>query len=449
MIEENRPDLILMDVHLEGTVDGISTANLIRVRWNIPLVFVTANTDEQVIARAETAGAFGFLTKPFRTDELNATIRVALDRHRMTQALFEEHAWFTTMLGSLSDGIIASDRDGYVRYLNPTAEALLGWGLQHAQGQPIEQIYRLTKPDNSPIDRIPLRVVVETKAPIGKQRFCLASKDGIAVMVEDATAPILAHGEVLGAVTIVQNISAREDAEHALRQSEKLAVVGRLASSIAHEINNPLEAITNLLYIAELQLASDSPVLECIQRANLELARIAEITTETLKFHRQSTGPTEVQLNSVLESVLKLHEARTRSLQVRVDRRYRECDRFTGFANEIRQVLANLITNALDAMSTSSDRRLSVRLRSATNWRNGRDGVRITIADTGCGLSPEAKKQIYTPFFTTKSSTGTGLGLWVSAGIIEKHAGNIRFRSRRVGRYRGTVFAVFLPARNS
>ena len=444
--EERRPDLVLMDIRLPGEVDGIAAAALIRDRWDIPVIFVTAFSGEEVIVRAKAAGPYGFLTKPFRTEELNPTIRVALYRHQFTRKLFSEHTWFTTMLESLSDAVIATDAEGFVRYLNPAAEALIGWPQQEAEGKPIEEVYPLSFLDGSPVQHCQLRKALESRAPVARQRFCVTTMDGSTISVEDSATPILEKDRLLGAVTIFQDISHQQKAEHALRESEKLAVVGRLASSISHEINNPLEAITNLLYLAEHQLAPESPVLSYIQQASAELARITHITTETLRFHRQSTRPTEVQITRILESVLALHEGRARTLQVSVERRYRECCPLLVFENEIRQVLANLVGNALDAMITSRERRLMLQVRNATGWRKGRPGLRVTIADTGGGIPPEARKSLFKPFFTTKAVTGTGLGLWVSSEIVDKHNGSIQFRSSIDERRHGTVFSVFVPA---
>ena len=309
------------------------------------------------------------------------------------------------MLGSLSDGVIATDAEGYVQYVNPAAQVLTGWINEEAKGRVIEQVYPLTQRDGTPLEHCQLRQALLSKAPVGKKRFCMHQKDGCTVLVDDSATPIMDQDRVLGAVTIFHDISQQEKTEHVLRQTEKLAIVGRLASSISHEINNPLAAITNLLYIAEQELPPESSVLGLIQQANAELARITHITTETLRFHRQSTHATEVDLTSVVDSVLTLHQGRVRSLQVSVER-----------------------------------------VCNATCWRTARRGVRITVADTGIGMSAATLKKLFTPFFTTKAATGTGLGLWISAGLIEKHSGQVRLRSSQRQKCHGTVFTVFLPA---
>lgn len=229
-------------------------------------------------------------------------------------------------------------------------------------------------------------------------------------------------------------------ASEALRRSEKLAIVGRLAATIAHEINNPLMAVTNLHYL----ISSATSLEEAkgyLKTADQELARVVEITTQTLKFHRESTNPAEVNVVEVLESVLKLYKGRIDSHNIVIDRKVDSPALINGFGGEIRQLVANLISNAVDAMHTGG--RLRVRVAQALERHNGlRRGIRVVVADTGSGISPIVRDRILEPFVTTKDETGSGLGLWVSSEIIRKHSGALRFKSRPGS---GTVFSIFLP----
>jgi PAS domain S-box-containing protein len=245
---------------------------------------------------------------------------------------------------------------------------------------------------------------------------------------------------------IVMDASDRKRSEEALRKTEKLAATGRLAASIAHEINNPLEAITNLLYLlsnhAELQEQARSYVV----MAEHEVRRIAEITQQTLRFYRQSTLPARTNLSELLDSVLSLHQGRLRNLGIAVERRYDSNTSLYCFAGELRQVFANLIGNAIDAMPGGG--RLVLRARRSHDWSDpSKLGVRFQIADTGSGMTPEVRKRIFEPFFTTKEVTGTGLGLWVSSEIVAKHKGSMRVRSHpeNAGGRSGTIFELFFP----
>jgi PAS domain S-box-containing protein len=247
--------------------------------------------------------------------------------------------------------------------------------------------------------------------------------------------------------TVIVDTTGIKRTQDALRRTEKLAAVGRLSAAIAHEINNPLEAITNLLYLLRHQEGLDEGAATYVEQATHEVSRMSEIVQQTLRFHRQSTRPSVTNLGEILDSVLSLHRSKVRGLQVQVERRYRGEVDLLCFAGEMRQLFANLIGNALDA-SPAHGGRLVVALRFSRSWQNPSiAGVRVAIADTGSGMSATVLRRIFEPFFTTKEATGTGLGLWVSGGIIQKHYGSIRVRSRTAqdGRKSGTVFMVFLP----
>jgi signal transduction histidine kinase len=217
--------------------------------------------------------------------------------------------------------------------------------------------------------------------------------------------------------------------------------VGQLASSIAHEINNPLESITNLLYLIR-QSESMEDVQHYTALAQGELSRVTEITLQTLRFNRQQSKPAEVDVAELLRTVMALYTGRIMVRGIDADLKLMESPRVLSLEGEIRQVVNNLVRNALDAMSSGG--RLLVRLHPQRDWHSGARGVRLTVADTGEGIRPDMRAHLFEPFQTTKEMTGTGLGLWVSKGIVEKHGGSIRTRTRR-GKGHGTVFTVWLP----
>jgi PAS domain S-box-containing protein len=245
---------------------------------------------------------------------------------------------------------------------------------------------------------------------------------------------------------ILMDASDRKRSEEALRKTEKLAATGRLAASIAHEINNPLEAITNLLYLLSNHSDLEGAARNYVEMAEHEVRRISEITQQTLRFYRQSTLPSRANLAELLDSVLTLHQGRLRNLGIKVERKYESTTDLHCFAGELRQVFANLIGNAIDAMANGGS--LSIRARRSRDWKNPeRVGVRFQISDTGSGMLPKVQKHIFEPFFTTKEITGTGLGLWVSSEIVVKHRGTIRVRSHSetLGGQSGTIFELFFP----
>jgi signal transduction histidine kinase/HAMP domain-containing protein len=252
--------------------------------------------------------------------------------------------------------------------------------------------------------------------------------------------------EVRWVGVIVLDASERKRSEEALRKTEKLAATGRLAASISHEINNPLEAITNLLFLLRNFCQLEDPALNYVVMAEHEARRISEITQQTLRFYRQPTQPARANVGELLDSVISLYQGRLKSFNIQVERKFDPNVDLFCFAGELRQVFANLIGNAIDASSDGG--RLLVRARRSRSWKNSEQtGIRFAVADTGTGMEPAVLERIFEAFFTTKSVTGTGLGLWVSQEIVEKHGGLIHVRSRTaaLGAQSGTVFELFIP----
>jgi PAS domain S-box-containing protein len=240
------------------------------------------------------------------------------------------------------------------------------------------------------------------------------------------------------------NIQERRLAEEALRRSEKLAATGRLAATIAHEINNPLTSVTNLLYLLRTDPRLAQDLTFYAETAQAELARVSHITKQTLAFHRDSDVPVRVNLNEVIESVTYLLNHKIRTKTIRLVQELQSTGDVMGFPNEIRQVVTNIMENAIEASPDGG--RLTVRLYRSVEWNNSRQpGVRLIVADEGCGVPAEHRQRIFEPFFTTKGEKGTGLGLWVTNGIVQKHGGFIRTRSRTGAEQSGTVFSIFLP----
>jgi PAS domain S-box-containing protein len=243
----------------------------------------------------------------------------------------------------------------------------------------------------------------------------------------------------LGSAT---DIHDQKLAEEALRRTEKLAATGRLAASIAHEINNPLEAVTNSLYLALLDESLAPTTRTFLKMAEQELSRVAHVTTQTLRFHRQSVAPALADLAELMDSAFALFASRFEACSISVDRDYTPGQLLYCRGDEIRQVFTNFLSNALDATRQSG--RIRIRIRSLTA-STPVPGLRVTIADTGHGIPSTLRRSIFEPFISTKDTTGTGLGLWVSDGIVQKHKGHISLRSRTTPPNQGTVFTLFFP----
>jgi PAS domain S-box-containing protein len=251
------------------------------------------------------------------------------------------------------------------------------------------------------------------------------------------------EGHVQKIIGINMNVTDRKRSEEALIQSEKLAAVGRLAASIAHEINNPLEAVTNLFYLAKGSRNMDE-VQSYLQDAETELQRVSAITNQTLRFHRQATRPIETTCDELFASVLAIYATRLTNANISIEKRKRANRPILCFDGDVRQVLSNLVGNAIDAMNTKGGR-LLLRSREGHDWKAGRLGIVLTIADAGAGMPVSVARQVFEAFFTTKGIGGTGLGLWISREIVDRHRGRLAFRSSQRRGHSGTVFTVFLP----
>jgi signal transduction histidine kinase len=250
-------------------------------------------------------------------------------------------------------------------------------------------------------------------------------------------------GSIAGVIALGVDITDRKNAVDALINTEKLAAVGRLAASIAHEINNPLSSVTNLIYLARHSNELNE-VHEFLDTAERELRRVSVISNQTLRFHRQSTKQQAVRSEELFESVLSIYQGRLVNSSIAVQRRFRAQLAITCFDGEIRQVLNNLVGNAIDAMQLSGGT-LSVRTRETRNWQTGARGITLTVADTGTGMSPEVLEKIFEAFFSTKGIGGTGLGLWICTEIVNRHHGLLRVKSSTTKGRHGTVFILFLP----
>ncbi len=252
------------------------------------------------------------------------------------------------------------------------------------------------------------------------------------------------QGDVQVIVASSIEITEQKKAQAALMQNEKLAAVGRLSASIAHEINNPLEAVMNCIYLARTDPSISTKVEDYLGTAERELRRVSAITSQALRFHKQSTNPVPMFCQDLIEGGLSIYQGKIVNARIVVEKRKRASHPVTCFEGEIRQVLNNLVSNAIDAMQQSGGRML-LRSREATNWKTHQKGLVLTVADTGPGMSQETVRKIFEAFFTTKGEGGTGLGLWISCEIIKRHGGNLRVRSTCRGVNRGTVFTIFLP----
>ncbi len=253
------------------------------------------------------------------------------------------------------------------------------------------------------------------------------------------------EGQPVRFIGTLIDVTRERLAEEALLKAEKLAVAGRMAASIAHEIKNPLTAALGHVYLARTDNDAPQHLKEWLEVVEQELNRAALITQSTLTFYRESPTPLQISLVEIVESVLTFQEVNIRKAGVEVEKDFVYSQSLYAFPGELRQIITNLVSNAVDAMQP--DGKLVVRVHPARDWHSGRDGYRIMVADNGPGIPPETRNKLFDAFYTTKGERGTGLGLWITSQLVQKHGGFIKFRSRchTPDQKGGTVFSVWLP----
>lgn len=441
-------DLILADYHLPE-FSAPEALNLLKSSGlDIPFIMMSGAVDEETAVAAMRAGAHDYIAKqnlvrlvPAIERELKESRERRLKREAES-ALRSSEERFHRLLEALPLALLISDSTGRVIYANHGVERLLGYTQAEVETGAVTLSRIFSAADaNEPLLK---RWARGNGEPL--ELDCLSSAGAVVTALVGAAR--LSRESKPGQrqfVAYLADLSEQKRSHEILQRTEKLAAAGRLAASIAHEINNPLEAVTNCMYLMN-QAQMDESARHFLDVAQRELNRVVHISTQTLRFYRQSTGPVETNIPELFETVVALYEARLRSNSIAVDRRYGSIPGIMAFDGEMRQVLANLIGNAIDAMIPCRSGHLLLRTASARDWATGREGISITVADTGCGMDAETARRAFEPFFSTKEDTGTGLGLWVSLEILQKHQGSIRMRTR-TGKHCGTVFRIFLPFR--
>lgn len=386
--------------------------------------------------------------------KLQETARAKDETHRELQQIAvalresEEHYRILFELGPVA--VYSCDASGVVREFNHRAAEL--WGRTPAPGDTDERFcssFKLFRPDGTLMshEQCPMAEVVSGKVSEARDAEVLIERpDGSRITVIVNIRPLKnEQGEITGAINCFYDISERKRTEEVLRRSEKLAALGRLAATMAHEINNPLEAVTNLLYLIEKDGSMSAKSRQHLKLADEELGRVAHIAKQTLGFYRDNTVPGQLDVSQTIDELLTLYDYRFRNREIKLQKELADSPAILASAGEFRQAFSNLLVNAIDAISHHQGR-IRVRVRASRDWADTeRRGVRITVADNGCGIGPGEKVRIFEAFYTTKEEIGTGLGLWLTQAVVKKHHGRIRVRSQVQPGKSGTVFSVFWP----
>jgi PAS domain S-box-containing protein len=363
-------------------------------------------------------------------------------RERHAAELREREERYRVTLTSIGDAVIATDAAGLVTFLNPIAEALIGRSSSASTGKPIAEVFPIFNENTDEPAENPVAKVLEHGKVIGLANHTVLKRaDRPPIPIEDSAAPIRDdRGSLIGVVLVFRDATPERKAQEIVRKAEKLAAASRMASTVAHEINNPLDAVVNLVYLAKTLPGTPPAAVEYLAIAEEQLDRVCHITKQTLAFYRESKRWESVDLIAVVDSALYLYSNKLAAKSVTVERDMGECPRIQGSPGELKQVVANLISNAADAVGTGGRVRVGVRCEP-----NSRSVVEFTVCDDGPGIAKEHADRIFEPFFTTKEDVGTGLGLWVAKEIVERHGGTIEADTRRESEMPGAVFTVRLP----
>jgi PAS domain S-box-containing protein len=339
-------------------------------------------------------------------------------KHAREIAVREER--YRVTLTGIGDGVIATDRHGIVTFLNPVSEKLTGTTFANAQGKPIREVFPIFNEFTHLPAEDPVEKVLELGCVVGlANHTVLMHSDGTLTPIEDSAAPIRDdRGNLIGVVLVFRDATKERKAQEILRKTEKLASAARLAASVAHEVNNPLAAVTNLIYLAIHAPEMPPSTAALLVQAEQELKRVSHITQQALGFHRESVTPESIQLEKLIDSVLAIYSNKFKSKNITVITDFDGCQPVHGIAGEIKQVISNLVSNAADAVGRGGTITVKVLCADSRN-------VLVTVEDDGPGVAPEYVDRIFEPFFTTKTDVGTGLGLWVSKEIVERHGGSI------------------------
>jgi PAS domain S-box-containing protein len=398
-----------------------------------------------ILAAALVIGLFLGLFTRNRLHNVSRAYNSALeDLRRRSEELSESRQRYLTTLESIGDAVISCNVDGRVQFMNVIAQTLTGWTSAEAIGQPLQDVFYIVNEETREIAENPVEKVRRLDHVIGlANHTALISRQGKEYVIDDSAAPIRdADGQITGIVLVFRDVTEHKRTQAALVAGEKLAVAGRLAATIAHEIHNPLDSVANLLFLlgAETDPTQRSEYLHLAQQ---ELGRTMQISRTMLSLYREPKAPILVDLKEVIEGVLLLLDRRLVEHDIQVERDYLDSVVVQGFPAEIRQVFTNVIINALEAAGRNGRIRIRMEKSPAEELRGA--GAVVEIADSGPGVSTNVAENLFQPFYTTKGEQGTGLGLWVSLGIVQKHGGMIRIKNGTDDGFTGAHVRVYLP----
>jgi len=459
-IELENPDLVLMDIMLAGEKNGIETAENLRSRCNVPVIYLTAYADEDMLSRAKMTEPFGYIIKPYENMELKSTIEIALYKHEMETKLRQSEEWLSTTLKSIGDAVIATNAQGKVMFINPVAQSLTGWCHEDASDKPLAEVFNIINEQSREVVESPADIVMRTGKIVGlANHTILIRKDGKEIPIDDSAAPIKDEkGNISGIVLVFRDITERKQAEEErvklekqLHQSQKMEAIGTLAGGIAHDFNNLLAPILGYAQLAKTGLPSSSEEVRYLDQIEKSANRAKDLVKKILIISRSSLEETEsVQLKNLVEEVLSvLRSSIPKNIEICQEYDF-DLPLISTDPSQMYQVILNLCTNAVQSMTDGGELRIKLNRPKLGEYfhekkQDAEEFLCLSVQDHGCGMEAKTLERIYEPFFTTKDKgkqRGTGLGLSIVSSIIQQHGGHIEVESDPGI---GTIFRIYLP----
>ena len=450
---ETHPDLVLMDIRLNGEMDGIEAAEQIRVRFNIPVVYLTAYTDDETLQRAKVTEPFGYIVKPFEERELQSNIDIALYRHKMEMRLKDREQWLAVILKSIGDAVIATDARGLVTFMNSVAEALTDWKQGDVSGKDLKEVFSIINKERHNVTESPVMKTIWEGVVIDLSNYILLlTRNGAERTIEGSIAPLRDDkGDITGAVLVFRDITQRKVLEGQLLQAQKMEAIGGLTAGLAHDFNNLLTSVISYSSFLLESMDKDDPMRQDIEEIKKAGKRAASLTGQLLAFSRkQVLQPKVLDLNVLITNIEKMLR---RLIEENVELEMvleQEPGKVEVDPGQMEQAIMNLSINARDAMPQGG--KLIIETANvdldeayAHSHLTVQPGpyVMLVVSDTGTGMDQETRSHIFEPFFTTKEKgVGTGLGLSTVYGIVKQSNGYIWVYSEPG---QGSTFKVYLP----
>ncbi|KAA0596203.1 PAS domain S-box-containing protein [Azospirillum lipoferum] len=450
-----QPDLVLMDIRLEGEMDGIEAARRIRDAQRIPIVFLTAYANDEVVQRASLTEPFGYLLKPFEEPQMRTVIQMALYKHASDTRLRLSERRYAATLASIRDGVILCNRDGRVDFMNRAAETMTGWTAAEAAGQPLSAVFvAVDEETQEPLEDFSAVVLRSGEfAPPERQSRLLprGGEEPAGIVVEERCSAIIDdRGDLVGSILVFRDLTQRRRIAEALRTAQadlahigRLTMMGELAAAVAHEVNQPLMAIVTNAGTCLQHLSQPQPDLDrtrvVVERIVRDAQRAGDVVRSIRALARRTpVDPGWVDISALIADTLELVRAELRRARVTVETDLRaEPPWVHGDRVQLQQLVLNLVMNAIEAMS--ADDLPERRLRIVTGSDAGL--IRVRVEDSGPGIADADVDDIFRALYTTKPD-GLGMGLSISRSIVELHGGRLTATPGAAG---GSVFEVVLP----